>query len=146
MGRLEAIWIKRARRGQMDAAPEAVLEEQHGLVGSASWGGRRQVTLLEREVWERHMTALGASVDPSARRANFLVSGCALADSPNRVLRVGNCRVRVLGETKPCERMDEIVPGLEAVMRPNWGGGAFGEIITGGTVRVGDPVAWDDEA
>lgn len=146
MGRLEAIWIKRARRGPMDAVAEAALREQFGLVGSASWGGRRQVTILEREVWERHMAALGAEVDPSARRSNFLVSGCALADSRGRVLRIGDCRVRVLGETKPCERMDEVVPGLEAVMRDHWGGGAFGEVLSGGTVRVGDPVGWEDGA
>lgn len=146
MGQLEAIWIKRARGGPMDAVAEATLQEQRGLVGSASWGGRRQVTLLEREVWERHMATLGATTDPSARRANFLVSGCPLAESRGRVLRVGECRVRVLGETKPCERMDEVVPGLGAVMRPNWGGGAFGEVLTGGTIRVGDRVAWEDEA
>jgi MOSC domain-containing protein YiiM len=29
-------------------------------------------------------------------------------------------------------------------MFPDWRGGAFAEILEGGTVSVGDAVAWDD--
>ena len=104
-----------------------------------------RVTIIEREVWERHMTALGAAVDPGARRATFMISGCPLRDSRGAILRVGTSRIRIRGETRPCERMDEALPGLRAVMSEPWGGGAFGEVLSGGTVRVGDPVAWETE-
>ena len=144
-GRLDAIWIKRARRGPMDPVAEVILQAGYGAVGSASWGGRRQVTIIEREVWERHMAALGATVDPAARRANFMVSRCPLRESRGAILRVGECRVRIRGETRPCERMDEAHPGLRAIMSEPWGGGAFGEVLTGGTVHVGDPVAWETD-
>jgi hypothetical protein len=33
---------------------------------------------------------------------------------------------------------------LQAAMRPHWGGGAFGEVVEGGTISVGDVVAWED--
>jgi len=37
-GRLEAIWIKRAHGGVMDAADGATLQSRKGIVGNADWG------------------------------------------------------------------------------------------------------------
>lgn len=140
MGHLEQIWIKRMRRGPMDPVAEAHLDEGQGLAGNANRGGKRQVTILEREVWEQHMARVGGALDPAVRRANLLVSGCALRESRGRVLRIGETRIRIWGETRPCEQMEEALPGLRAVMSEAWGGGAFGEVVTGGPIRVGDPV------
>jgi MOSC domain-containing protein YiiM len=54
--------------------------------------------------------------------------------------------VRVAGEVKPCERMEEAVPGLRALMYPDWRGGAFAQVLDGGLVAVGDPVTWESAA
>ena len=142
MGRLEAIWIKRVRRGPMDPVHAAELRAGKGLAGNANQGGRRQVTLIEREVWSRVMREVGGDVPPSSRRANLMVSGLALAASRGRILQVGSCRIRILGETKPCERMEALVPGLRAAMYPDWRGGAFGEVLDGGIIAIGDAVEW----
>ena len=142
-GRVENIWIKRARRGGvMDAVQQAAMRTNQGLVGNANQGGRRQVTILERERWEAHLEALNASLDPVRRRANILVSGCSLRDSRNKVLKIGNVRVRIAGETKPCNLMEEALPGLERVMRADWGGGAFGIVLDDGDIHVGDTLEW----
>jgi MOSC domain-containing protein YiiM len=142
IGKLEAIWLKRMRRGPMDPVKSAILKANQGLVGNANQGGKRQVTLLEREVWERLMAEMGADLNPSARRANLLLSGIRLVGGHNRILRIGNCRIQIWGETKPCEVMDAAWPGLKEAMYDGWAGGAFGVILDDGEIAVGDPVEW----
>jgi len=144
-GCLEAIWIKRAHRGPMDPVVDGELVAGRGLVGNADQGRRRQVTIIEREVWDRLMRELGGAVPPSARRANLMISGLSLAGERDRVLHVGGCRIRVLGETRPCERMDEALLGLREAMKADWGGGSFGEVLDDGRIAVGAEVWWDDK-
>jgi MOSC domain-containing protein YiiM len=130
----------------MDPVRVAELVAGRGIDGNAGHGGKRQVTIIEQEVWERHVTTLNATLDPSARRANLMISGCPLENTRGRILRIGECRIMIRGETKPCERMDEALPGLRNVMFPNWGGGAFGEVLTGGNVQLGDAVEFEETA
>lgn len=127
----------------MDPVPTGELVTGRGLVGNADQDRRRQVTLIELEAWQRLMKELGGSISPAARRANLMVSGIALAETRERVLRVGVCRLRVGGETRPCERMDEALPGLRGAMGRNWGGGVFAEVLDDGEIAVGDEVVWE---
>jgi len=128
----------------MDARQSATLIEGRGVEGSVDRSSRRQVTLIEREVWDALMRETGSNAPPSTRRANLMVSGISLADTRKRVLKIGGTRVEITGETKPCERMEEAVPGLRAIMYDNWRGGAFAKVLTGGEIRVGDVVEWED--
>jgi MOSC domain-containing protein YiiM len=142
-GTLEAIWIKRARRGPMDPAARATLIAGLGIEGNADQGGRRQVTIIAAEVFDALRTTLDPAVAPVMRRANLLVRGVALAESRGRVLRVGSGRIRVYGETRPCHLMDEALPGLKAALQPEWRGGVFGEILNDAEVAISDLVSWE---
>ncbi len=143
MAKLHQIWIKRVHRGKMDGAHRATLIAGRGLVGNANQGGTRQVTLVELERWRQLMDTFRADLDTSARRANLVVEGLDLFDSRGRTLRIGAARLVIRGETHPCERMDEALPGLQNAMHERWGGGVFAEVIDGGEISVGDDVGWE---
>jgi MOSC domain-containing protein YiiM len=142
-GRLTGIFIKRAHGGRMDPHDIAALEAGRGLSGNADLGGRRQVTLLSSERWGELMQQVDRELGPEARRANLVLSGIDLENTRGRVLRIGACRLRIGGETRPCELMEEAAAGLQAAMRDRWGGGAFAEVIDGGPIAVGDAVTWE---
>ena len=55
-------------------------------------------------------------------------------------LQVGACRFAIGGETTPCERMDELQPGLRRILTPALRGGVWGKVLQGGALRIGDAV------
>ena len=71
-----------------------------------------------------------------------MLARCRLKDTRHRILQIGNCRIRIYSETRPCEVMDEALPGLKNVLDPDWGGGVFGEVLDDGPIAVGDEVEW----
>ena len=144
--RIVAIYLKRAHRGPMDPVAEAMLVAGRGLDGNVDRSRRRQVTLLELENWQRSTADVGSDAAPSRRRANIVVTGISLAHTRGRILRIGDARLAVGGELTPCERMDEVHDGLKAALRPDWRAGIFAQVLDGGVIRVGDPIAWEEAA
>ena len=140
MNRLENIWIKRMKRGPMDPVDRARVVAGKGIVGNANQGGKRQVTILSAKHWQQVTASLDDAPDPRSRRANLLVSDVDFANARGKILKIGNVRVRIYGETRPCEQMEKAAPGLQAAMEVPFGGGAFGEILDDGEIAVGDPV------
>ena len=142
-GRVERLWIKRAKRGPMDVVDEAQFIARRGIATNADAGGRRQVTIIARERWQELTEALG-EVDPVLRRANVMVSGIELEASRGRLLQIGAATVRVNGETRPCRALDFALKGLQHALDPHWGGGVYAEVIEGAVVRLDDVVRWID--
>jgi MOSC domain-containing protein YiiM len=127
----------------MDPAEEARAVRDRGLEGNADRGGWRQITVIEQEVFDRVRESL-PDADPMMRRANFLVDGVRLADCRGKVLEVGDLRIHMRGETRPCELMDEQCDGLRSALDPDWNAGAFGKVLNDAVVRVGDEVRWGE--
>lgn len=140
MSVLSQIWVKRMHKGPMDPAATATVVAGKGIVGNANQGGKRQVTIVSSRNWEDVTAPLGATPDPRLRRANLLVSDIDFVDSRGKILKIGKVRIRIYGETRPCEQMEAAVPGLQEAMSVPWGGGAFGEVLDDGEIAVGDAV------
>lgn len=145
-GLVEAIWIKRAHRGPMDPVDDAEAVVGHGLVGNVDRSSRRQVSIVSREGWEAAAAEAGGAPGPIARRANLCISGLDLRDSRGRRLGVGEVVLEIAGELRPCERMEEAAPGLQAALGHEWRGGVFARVLRGGPLRVGAEVLWVSSA
>jgi MOSC domain-containing protein YiiM len=100
------------------------------------------VTIIDESRWSEACAELGVDVDPSARRANIMLRGVDLENMRGRTLRIGPVLVRIYNETRPCEQMDDAHEGLRDALRPRWRAGAYGEIVEGGVIRIGDTAEW----
>ena len=144
-GKVEALWMKRAHRGPMDPVDAVTLVEGKGIADDANFGrSKRQVTVIEKEVFDRIQDEL-PDVKPYMRRANVMVSGLTLEGTRDRILTLGGVRLRIHGETRPCERMDAQVQGLTAALDPNWNGGIYGVVLGDGEIRVGDEATIEED-
>jgi MOSC domain-containing protein YiiM len=139
MGEIVAIWIKPAHRLPMKRVDEAELVAGQGIAGNANQGGWRQVTVIDEESWHQATEELGKDVDPAARRANIMIRGLDLEGTSGRKLVIGGCVVLIRGENPPCRLMKE----MQEPLRSHWRAGVFGQIVQGGTIRVGDQVDFE---
>jgi MOSC domain-containing protein YiiM len=136
--RLLAILLRPGARLPVRRVDEATAIAGLGLDGDHAGGGKRQVTLLAREAWERACAELGTPVDPAVRRANLLVEGIDLGACIGGSLQIGDVVVDVVGETRPCELLEGPGrTGLCAALRPERRGGVYGTVRTGGLLRIG---------
>lgn len=127
----------------LDHADVTVEQGVHGdFRGSLKPGrNKRQVTVLGAEDWYQALRELGADVPWEQRRVNLLIEGLALEQSAGaRILFDSGLVLEVTGECDPCSRMEEVAPGLKAVLLPHWRGGVTTRVIESGPIRVGDNV------
>jgi MOSC domain-containing protein YiiM len=140
--RVEKLWIKPAAGAAMQSVDELSIGAESGVAGNKPQ--QRPVTFIAQERWAELMDQMNADLDPATRRANVMLSGIDLIESTGKTIRIGDVELIVRGETRPCRQMEAALPGLEEAMRDRWGGGAWTEVVAGGTIRVGDAVTISD--
>ena len=138
MARIEKLWIKPAAGAAMQPVEELSISTDSGIAGQKPQ--QRPVTFIAQERWAELMGQMSAGLDPATRRANVLLPGIDLIESTGKTIRIGEVELIVRGETRPCRQMEAALPGLEEAMNDRWGGGAWTEVVTGGTIRGGDAV------
>ena len=139
-GRLLRIFLRPSARTPIREVEQALAEVGTGLVSDHAGTGKRQVTLISREAWERTCAELGQNLCPSTRRANLLVEGVDLVESRGRRLRVGPVLLEIGGETRPCELLDDAQVGLQQALDSEWRAGAYARVLVGGLLAPGDSV------
>ena len=140
---LAALWIKPAKGAPMQPAQSARLIVQRGIEGDANLDRPRQVTLIEEEKFELLSNELGAKIEPVWRRANLMVRGLSLNGAQDRVLCIGDARLRVAGVTRGCGRMDDAFQGLRAAMKEHSAAGIYADVLTDAEIHLGDEVRWE---
>lgn len=133
------IAIRKRPRALMLPLERGRVSPERGVEGDCRGKpGRRQLTLLSLQSWQRACAELGQDIPWLTRRANFLVSGIEFgAHDVGKTIRFGELVLHITRETDPCKRMDEAVPGLRAALEPSWRGGVCCRVIAGGDVAVG---------
>lgn len=117
-----------------------------GIVTENRKPGKREITLISREAWRDTCRELGAELPWFTRRANLLIEGLDLAALVGKSIQIGDVRIFIHGETKPCGLMDQQHEGLRAVLVPAFRGGVHGQVCSAGTIRIGDSVQSSDGA
>lgn len=127
----------------LDHVRVTTAEGLHGdFRGSLKPGhNKRQVTVMTAEGWRDALNELKAQLPWEQRRVNLLVDGVSLEDGTGgRLFFDSGLVLEVTGECDPCSRMEEVAPGLKAVLLPHWRGGVTTRVIENGLIRVGDKV------
>jgi MOSC domain-containing protein YiiM len=146
MGRLIGIATRTATKIPMRERDDAAVTLERGVADDLRGKpGKRQVTVLGREAWERACAQVGSELAWTLRRANLFVEGLELEQSAGRRLQIGTAVLAVTCETDPCFVMDKQHPGLRAALTPNWRGGASCRVEASGHIRVGDEARWLEE-
>lgn len=138
VGRVAAIALKTAVSGPMREVSDAVAEVDGGLVGSVRPRPRRGITFLATGDWKDATSELAVSIPWHTRRANVLIDAERVGHLIGKTVQLGDVVVEVLAETRPCELMDKLQPGLLNALKPNHRAGVYGRVIAGGEFRIGD--------
>jgi MOSC domain-containing protein YiiM len=106
----------------------------HGLEGCAHANPPRRDVLLASRM---HLDELG--LEPGAIRENVTVDGANVHEwEVGQRVRVGDALFEITMVCDPCERMDQLRPGLRAEIDGKRG--MLAHVVEGGEIALGDPI------
>jgi len=130
----------------MEERDHVAITIEKGLDGDARGGkSRRQVSILFEDDWNDAVAATDGEPMPwMERRANLFVRGMRSPRDVGGIFSIGDVRLEVVEETEPCDLMESKRAGLRQALMPEWRGGVCCRVLTGGEIRLGDTVTYND--
>jgi MOSC domain-containing protein YiiM len=147
-GKVESIYIATAAKAAMQSVSHASAIPGVGLDGDryAAKQGTffkplpdREITLIEAEAIEAFAREYGAEMAPGDARRNVVTRGVPLNHLVEREFQVGEVRIRGIRLCEPCSHL-EAMTGHPAIKGLRHRGGLRAQILSRGTIRVGDVV------
>ena len=136
MARVAGVWVSPGKgSGRMTPLERGQAVAGHGLEGCAHArpGTKRQVLFASAE----HLSAVG--VEPGQIRENFTVEGADVQRWPvGQRVAIGDAEFEITMICDPCERMDQLRPGLRAEIDGRRG--MLARVVESGDVAVGDEI------
>jgi MOSC domain-containing protein YiiM len=147
-GLLTAIFLS-AEAGQ----PMTSVPEVHAVAGAGLQGDRyfletgtfsekspgNQVTLIESEALTAAARDYKFEIAEGESRRNLLTSGIALNHLVGREFRIGGVRFRGFKLCEPCGYLEKLT-GKQMIKALRHRGGLRAEILSDGTIKVGDTI------
>jgi MOSC domain-containing protein YiiM len=149
-GRVLSIQIAKAAGAPMESVLSARAVTGKGLQGDRYFegtgtysdrpGSGREVTLIEDEALEALKRDYAVAIEPAQARRNIVTEGVPLNHLVGAEFTVGDTHLRGMRLCDPCAHLESL-SAMGALRGLIHRGGLRAEIISGGTIRVGDHVA-----
>jgi MOSC domain-containing protein YiiM len=148
-GKVIAIHIARAAEAPMESVAEVRAVPGQGLEGDRYFQKQGtfwkpnpdvEVTLIESEAFDGLRRETTLDLDPSTGRRNIVTRGVPLNHLVDREFSIGEVRLRGMRLCEPCKHLQKVSgkPGILGGLIHR--GGLRAQILSEGTVKVGDPV------
>ena len=147
-GKLELIFIASAAQGPMQSIAEVAAIPGAGLEGDRyalklgtffKSEPDYELTLIEAEAIEAMRRDYGIELAAGDARRNLVTRGVALNHLVGKEFTIGNVRIRGIRLCEPCDHLERLT-GKPLIKALRHRGGLRAQILTKGTIHVGDPV------
>ena len=100
----------------------------------------RELTLIEAEAIEALKREYNFELGPGEARRNLVTRGVALNHLVGKEFQIGDVRVRGIRLCEPCDHLQRLT-GREVIKGLAHRGGLRAQILTHGTIHIGDKVS-----
>jgi MOSC domain-containing protein YiiM len=135
-------------RDRVEAVAGRGLEDDRYFAGLGTFsrepGSGRHVTLIEIEAIEGLKRDYGIDIAPDKSRRNIVTRDVAVNHLVEREFLIGRVRLRGTRLCEPCAHLEQLTErgALRGLVHR---GGLRAEILSGGTIHVGDPITLPDD-